>query len=332
MTVCEHHRLPYDRQIHLLQSELLPQGMTVFDGTSPPPAHPAVLFVPPKGRMYRWSDHIREFRTMVRWVRGNWSLGPVFPRVINTLRQASKREKDVRYVVVFGKTDQEWLPAYERLLPDNVIAVYANNIRFSSPRSVPYPMGRDWQLAARTYGANPPYKPPPVSARTIACYANFGIDMHRIRPKVAAYCRRNPTIDCRDLGGKHRAYRVTYETFLDRLAASWFCICPRGNGWDTYRFWDSLYLGVVPVVLDDSPYEFMPCASRFLTVSLRDLPTIDFDALAAERTASRECSQPDIALDIEYWRTMMFETLRLGRRPTLQEILAVMPATVGETP
>lgn len=38
-------------------------------------------------------------------------------------------------------------------------------------------------------------------------------------------------------------------------------LCPRGNGWDTHRVWEALYLGVIPVLLHspiDKVYEGLP--------------------------------------------------------------------------
>jgi hypothetical protein len=37
---------------------------------------------------------------------------------------------------------------------------------------------------------------------------------------------------------------------LLRLAEYEFCICPEGNGVDTHRLWECLYLEVVPIVIE----------------------------------------------------------------------------------
>jgi len=37
---------------------------------------------------------------------------------------------------------------------------------------------------------------------------------------------------------------------LNRLKSYRFCICPEGNGVDTHRLWEALYLQVVPIVLN----------------------------------------------------------------------------------
>jgi len=50
----------------------------------------------------------------------------------------------------------------------------------------------------------------------------------------------------------HRTLRQDYETYLRATAASKFMISPRGLGLDTYRLWESLYLGTIPVVKTSS--------------------------------------------------------------------------------
>ena len=37
---------------------------------------------------------------------------------------------------------------------------------------------------------------------------------------------------------------------LKRLSQYKFCICPEGNGADTHRLWEALYLQTVPIVVD----------------------------------------------------------------------------------
>jgi hypothetical protein len=37
-----------------------------------------------------------------------------------------------------------------------------------------------------------------------------------------------------------------YQTILSQYE---FCICPEGNGVDTHRFWEALYLKCIPVVV-----------------------------------------------------------------------------------
>jgi hypothetical protein len=41
---------------------------------------------------------------------------------------------------------------------------------------------------------------------------------------------------------------LRWRQYLKLLGSHQFSACPRGNGIDTHRIWESLYLGVIPVV------------------------------------------------------------------------------------
>lgn len=42
-----------------------------------------------------------------------------------------------------------------------------------------------------------------------------------------------------------------YNEYLKELSLHRFCLCIRGNGFDTHRFFESLYLGVIPVIINN---------------------------------------------------------------------------------
>ena len=42
-----------------------------------------------------------------------------------------------------------------------------------------------------------------------------------------------------------------FQTYTEDLAQHFFSLSIRGNGLDTHRFWESLYLGTIPVLVDD---------------------------------------------------------------------------------
>jgi hypothetical protein len=42
-----------------------------------------------------------------------------------------------------------------------------------------------------------------------------------------------------------------YSEYLQELSEHQFCLCVRGNGIDTHRFWEALYLGVIPVIISN---------------------------------------------------------------------------------
>lgn len=51
------------------------------------------------------------------------------------------------------------------------------------------------------------------------------------------------------------AGNVSKEEYVSALASHRFALCPRGNGIDTHRMWESLYVGTIPVVERDPALE-----------------------------------------------------------------------------
>ena len=51
------------------------------------------------------------------------------------------------------------------------------------------------------------------------------------------------------------------------MAASKFAICPRGKGIDTFRLWDCLYVGTIPIVVKEAVFH----------ESIKNLPILFLD-------------------------------------------------------
>jgi hypothetical protein len=69
-------------------------------------------------------------------------------------------------------------------------------------------------------------------------YANFNVTTN---PNQRKYCLAN-------IPSKFVDNNVPFETYLAKTAKSYFTICPLGNGIDSHRIWESLYLNSIPVV------------------------------------------------------------------------------------
>lgn len=67
--------------------------------------------------------------------------------------------------------------------------------------------------------------------------------------------------------------------YLANLRRSSFVICPEGNGYDTHRLWETLYMGGFPIVTKN---KFMNSLYKRLPVLLldnwQDLSTVDFES------------------------------------------------------
>lgn len=62
----------------------------------------------------------------------------------------------------------------------------------------------------------------------------------------------NKRIPCRNIlinKGLKEQENTDFKTHLQRLQTYEYCICPEGNGPDTHRLWECIYMDVVPIVL-----------------------------------------------------------------------------------
>lgn len=86
-----------------------------------------------------------------------------------------------------------------------------------------------------------------------------------------------------------------------------FVACPRGNGLDTHRFWETLYRGSVPVV-KDSAHSSNLRRYQVPHVSIREWDSDDLDQITAQVEFSR--SQHEF-LSQKWWQDRILSSLGL---------------------
>ena len=133
-------------------------------------------------------------------------------------------------------------------VPDNLVRWYAQNLDFEHPRVEPIPIGlenQSWHPTKRM-----------VLDFMLAEKGN----PHRIRN--AALCQfnpgtfpqeRHPLFNMIRSGqiAAHAYYCLNgteFDLYCENLINYKFCLCPRGNGIDTHRLWESILLGCIPIV------------------------------------------------------------------------------------
>jgi hypothetical protein len=122
----------------------------------------------------------------------------------------------------------------------------AQNVTVRHPRLHPVPIGvansmwphGDLRRLARAMRHARRHRPQPGSL-----FTQFTASTHASRAAAADALRANfPAQFAAD------PPPMRWRQYLRALGAHQFSACPRGNGVDTHRIWESLYLGVVPVV------------------------------------------------------------------------------------
>jgi hypothetical protein len=77
--------------------------------------------------------------------------------------------------------------------------------------------------------------------KTKLVYANFSLATHPSRKELFDAVSSIETVS--------KNANLSYEEYLRELAQHKFCLCPRGNGIDTHRFWEAQYLNVIPIIV-----------------------------------------------------------------------------------
>ena len=184
---------------------------------------------------------------------------PDLNKVFSNIAKNSK----YNYVLIIGKGDYD-LEIDE--IPANLKRVYCNNYVYETNGSKVrfFPMGRDYRSVKSFYLTDP------NSDKDILCYCNFSLTTHKSRPTIYNMLKDKPFIQFEHMG-KFLKYSISRDEFFKKLNRSKFVICPRGAGRDSYRFYDSIYCGAIPIVVrekfhsyfDDLPILFLDKVSDY---------------------------------------------------------------------
>jgi hypothetical protein len=124
-------------------------------------------------------------------------------------------------------------------------------------------------------------------------YMNFSKDTYHDRVRIWNEFVNHPCV----YSGTHTITSEGRMAYLKELRASEYSLCARGNGVDTYRFWESLYTGTTPIVEHSRLNDFFQGLPFIIwpkmTVSALDAP----DALTLPPTDP----YPYHKLYVSYW-------------------------------
>jgi len=137
-------------------------------------------------------------------------------------------------------------PSHLQLLknPNLVLWATINCMLPSHPKSIPLPLGifpnHPLTDAINRYGDA--IKHSKQKKKNILCIVNFlsSTWTHPDRIRVIEDLKNFSFITFE----KHHPI----NEYLEHLMNSTYCICPRGNGWDCYRNWETLLLGSIPIM------------------------------------------------------------------------------------
>lgn len=157
-------------------------------------------------------------------------------------------DSSIQYILYIHNSDHSFNDKYKELVDSNVITkIYSQNIDYSYsntklnllPIGIANSMWKHGNLLELYDVIKSTYK----NKKLKNIYVN-------INPSTYPY--RKVLLDkIKELNSFSLAKGKPYKEYLLELASHRFCLCIRGNGIDTHRFWESLYLGVIPVIINN---------------------------------------------------------------------------------
>jgi hypothetical protein len=123
---------------------------------------------------------------------------------------------------------------------------FANNVDVRHDKLVAVPMGPPNEIDFKIHGNTRKLHEVAQRPRTVwnLMYMNFKIDTYPPERTVVLDMFSEKewvtvgSVDCSEEG---------HEKYLEEIRNHRFCICPRGNGVDSHRIWECLYLGCIPI-------------------------------------------------------------------------------------
>ena len=90
--------------------------------------------------------------------------------------------------------------------------------------------------------------------------------------------------------------RVTARYIHHLMKNSLFVACPRGNGLDTHRFWEALYLGSIPIIVKKDAIPAFEFGPHFAIEDWKELENLSMQDLR-KLYVSKESSLKDFCMD-----------------------------------
>jgi hypothetical protein len=132
-------------------------------------------------------------------------------------------------------------------------------------------------------------------------YANFNISTN-VEERSKAYEVCNSLTHVTKHFGKNGE---DYDNYLKNLKHHDFIICPPGNGEDTHRLWETLYIGSIPIVkktINTSYYKNLPICY------INDWQQIADQNFLIEQKNMLKSKTNLQMLDFDYWKNKILQT------------------------
>jgi hypothetical protein len=188
-------------------------------------------------------------------------------------------------------------------IPDNVIKFYAMNVNVVSPCIEALPAGLEIDI--RDLGVHKKEKMV-AKMQEERNIRNLVYMDHRIWVNPAERLRPYEILQGKSwVTAKTDADAVPYDGYLDNLYNHKFSICPMGNGISTFRPWEALYMGTIPIERRNINNQFF---TELPICFINDWDELTEDFLNKEYERIKNTTWKMKMLTFEFWKNKILTT------------------------
>ena len=133
------------------------------------------------------------------------------------------------------------------ILPENILKWYSQNVNVDNKRIESIPIGLEnsrWFPKERKKEKMIAKLNQKRKYRNLV-YMNHNIKTNPGKREYPFEILKNKKYVTAEIGGNGH----NFDHYLDNIYNHKFVVCPEGNGMDTHRFWETLYMGSIPIVV-----------------------------------------------------------------------------------
>ena len=178
-----------------------------------------------------------------------------------------------KFILLTHNSDHPANVIHSKYLNDNkLIAWFAQNPGFEHNKLIPIPIGFEnpiWFPIKLKYIRNVKESNLiPWNKRKYLLYINFNSNTNpKAREYLLSLYSNIPNVFI-------NKQRVDYSTYMSHIENSKYVLCPRGNGLDTHRYYETILMGSIPVVENSTLYPIFIQSTTLILSSFKDL-TVD---------------------------------------------------------
>jgi len=175
------------------------------------------------------------------------------------------------FVLVSHNSDEQITDNYSCIANHPLlIAWYAQNVLFEHPKLHWIPIGianSMWE-----HGALSVVERPLPATKSKDIYFYFNVNTNRVERDACYHAIHQK--------GLSFGSPLPFQAYIKELADHKYAICPPGNGVDCHRFWECIYLGVIPIL--KRSYFTEQVAKQFQCILLEHWADLSVEALRRE--------------------------------------------------